>query len=166
MNTKRVVQTGLLIAIEIVMSRFLSIATPIVKISFGFIPIAIAAMLYGPVYAGIAAAAADFIGAMLFPIGAFFPGFTLSALLRGVTYGFLLHNHPTNIKRISASATIICMGINLVLGSLWLSILMKKALFLILPTRVLHNVIMIPIQVITIMAAGKLVESRHDFEVA
>ena len=74
------VQVAALIAIEIVLSRFCSIATPIVKIGFGFVPIAVCGMLYGPVWAGVAGGAADLLGAVLFPIGAYFPGFTLSAV--------------------------------------------------------------------------------------
>lgn len=93
-NTKRMVQVAMLIAVEIVLSRFLSIPTPITKISFAFLPVAIIAMLYGPVYAGIAAALADFIGAMLFPTAPFFAGFTLTAFLTGVIYGLFLHKQP------------------------------------------------------------------------
>lgn len=76
-NIKILVSVSALIALEVILSRFLSIATPVVKIGFGFVPIAVCAMLYGPIWAGAAGALADFLGATLFPIGAYFPGFTL-----------------------------------------------------------------------------------------
>lgn len=51
---------------------------------------------------GIGAAAADFIGMMLFPVGgAYFPGFTISAFLSAGIYGVLLYKKPKNLTRIS-----------------------------------------------------------------
>ena len=82
---------GLLTAVEIVLSRFLSISAWNTKIGFAFVPVVIAAILLGPYRAGIVAALADFLGAVLFPIGAYFPGFTLTAFFMGVIYGLLLH---------------------------------------------------------------------------
>jgi len=82
---------ALLIAMEVILTRFLSIQTPVVRIGFGFLPIVIVAMLYGPVYAGAAAAMADLLGAMLFPIGPYFPGFTFTAFLIGAVYGLFLY---------------------------------------------------------------------------
>ncbi|WP_313470196.1 folate family ECF transporter S component, partial [Carnobacterium sp.] len=58
---------GLLMALDIILTRFVAIETPIVRIGFGFLPVAIIAMLYGPWIAGIAAAITDFMGIMLFP---------------------------------------------------------------------------------------------------
>lgn len=72
-NIRTITHVAALIAIEIVLSRFCSIATPIVKIGFGFVPVAVCAMLYGPVWAGAAGGLGDFIGAILFPIGGYSP---------------------------------------------------------------------------------------------
>lgn len=165
-NTKRLVQTSLLIALQIVLSRFLSIQTPIIRISFAFLPMALVAILHGPAYAAAAGVISDFFGAILFPAGAYFVGFTISALLRGLIYGFFIHKKPTDIKRITAAVSINCLVINLMLNSYWLSIIMAKGIFAILPTRVLHNVLMIPIQAVTIYTAGKLLERQTNFETA
>ena len=83
-NIKRIATLGLLIAMEVVLSRFLSIATPILKISLAFIPVVAAAILYGPVWAGSVAALGDLLGALLFPIGVYFPGFTVTAFISGM----------------------------------------------------------------------------------
>ena len=90
-KVRKITTIALLIAVEILLSRFLSIATPIVKIGFSFLPIAMIAMRYGPLAAGAGYAAADFIGAVLFPIGAYFPGFTATCFLCGIAYGMILH---------------------------------------------------------------------------
>ena len=84
-DVKKLIQISLLIAIEVILTRFCSINTPIVRIGFGFLPIAIIAMMYGPLSAGISYAIGDILGMMLFPTGSFFPGFTLTAFLTPLT---------------------------------------------------------------------------------
>ncbi|MDE6123828.1 MAG: folate family ECF transporter S component [Eubacterium sp.] len=88
-NVKSVAILGILVAAEIIFARF-SIHTWNLKIGFSFVPIVIAAVLYGPIAGGMVAAIGDVISAFLFPVGAFFPGFTLTAFLAGVLYGLFL----------------------------------------------------------------------------
>ena len=68
-NTKLIVTIGLLTAIQIVLSRFLSINAWNIKIGFAFVPVFVAAWLYGPVPAMLVGGLGDFLGAILFPIG-------------------------------------------------------------------------------------------------
>lgn len=88
-NVKSVAILGILVAAEIIFARF-SIHTWNLKIGFSFVPIVIAAVLYGPIAGGMVAAIGDVISAFLFPVGAYFPGFTLTAFLAGVLYGLFL----------------------------------------------------------------------------
>lgn len=154
-KTKRMTHIALLIAVEIVLSRFCSINTPIVRIGFGFIPIAMIGMMHGPLWAGGAAAMADFIGLMLFPTGAYFPGFTLTAFLTGVTYGLLLHR-KNNWRRIILAVGIISLVLNLCLDTLWLYIITGQGYMALLPTRILKCMIMTPVQIVVI----RLISSR------
>ncbi|MCQ4862808.1 MULTISPECIES: folate family ECF transporter S component [Oscillospiraceae] len=150
LDVRAMVQVAALIAIEIVLSRFCSIATPIVKIGFGFVPIAVCGMLYGPVWAGVAGGAADLLGAVLFPIGAYFPGFTLSAVLTGVVFGLLLHRERAAWPRLALAVAVNCLGISLCLSTYWLTILTGSPFLALLPTRIVQNLIMIPIQFIVL----------------
>lgn len=81
LDTRSITALGLLVAVEIVLSRFCSINAWDLKIGFSFLPVAVAAMRLGPLEAAVVAAVSDFVGAVLFPIGAYFPGFTLTAFL-------------------------------------------------------------------------------------
>lgn len=150
LNVKQVVTLGLLIGIEIVLSRFLSISTPMVKIGFAFIPVALAGMLFGPVYAGAASACADFLGAILFPVGPYFPGFTLTAFLTGAVYGAFLYNVPLTKKRVFCAVMIIAVLLNLGLGSLWLQMLLGKSIFVLLPPRIIKCMIVAPLQMVVV----------------
>jgi ECF transporter S component (folate family) len=156
-NPRVIVFMGLFIAMEVVLTRFVSIQTPIVRIGFGFIPIALSSIMFGPVIGGITAMFSDLIGATLFPKGAFFPGFTLSALLGGIIYGICLYKKQITALRVGISVLIIKLLIDLGLNTIWLSILYKKAIIAIFPTRVISNATMFPIQTLLIFLVWRYV---------
>ena len=72
---------ALLVALDIILTRFLSINTQFLRISLGMIPVAIAGIAFGPVWGGLCGAVGDVLGMLIFPSGAYFPGFTLTAAL-------------------------------------------------------------------------------------
>ncbi len=154
-NVKKLVEISLLIALEVILTRFCSINTAILRIGFGFLPIAIIAMMYGPISAGMAYAVGDILGMMIFPSGSYFPGFTLTAFLTGVIYGVVLYKHPKTWGRIILATCLVCLGMNLCLDTVWLHILMGKGFFALLPTRIFKAAIMIPIQTILIQLVWK-----------
>ena len=159
-DVKKLIQISLLIAIEIILTRFCSINTPIVRIGFGFLLIAIIGMMYGPLSAGVAYAIGDLLGVALFPTGSFFPGFTITAFLTGIVYGVFLYNKPKTWPRIIGAVLTVCLVINLGLDTLWLSILMGKGYIALLPTRIMKAVLMIPVQTFIIGIIWKKVVVR------
>ena len=122
---KQLVTLSMLIALEIVLNRFLSINTIGTKIGFSFVPIVIAAFLFGPVSAGVAYALSDFIGAILFPIGPYFPGFTVCAFLMGFTYGIFFYKKQRMglIKNVLMPVIINNVVFGLLINTVWVSIL-------------------------------------------
>jgi ECF transporter S component (folate family) len=166
-NTRIVIFMGLFVALEIVLTRFLSIQTPIVRIGFGFVPIALAAMMFGPLVGGMTAALADIIRMMLFPNGvSYFPGFTLTAFLGGVIYGIILYRKPKSIIRIALSVIIIRLFANIGLDTVWLVFFFNKAAAAIMVPRVITSVIMLPIQTSVIFILwkylGSFIETTFD----
>ena len=152
---QKLVRIALLVAVEILLSRFLSISTPVVKIGFAFVPIALCGMLYGPLPTAAAAALADFLGAVLFPIGAYFPGFTLTAFLTGLVFGACLHRGRFERRRNIVLAVVLnCAVLGLLLNTLWISVLYGTPYPVLLPTRVLQYVILIPVQLSVLCVLG------------
>ena len=121
-RTHRLVVMAMLAAVQIVLSRFLSINLWNLKIGFAFVPIALAGMLLGPVGAGLTGVVADLIGATLFPSGAFFPGFTLTAFITAFGYGFFLHKKQGMGNILGAVLFSEIVG-TILLNTLWISIL-------------------------------------------
>jgi len=88
---KKIVLSAVLIAINIILTRFLAVNTLFLKINFSFIVLVIATLYLGPVYSGIINMIEDFVGPFLVAVGSFNPAFTISAFLRGLSYGLFLH---------------------------------------------------------------------------
>jgi ECF transporter S component (folate family) len=87
-----------------------------------------------------------FFGRYLFPIGTYFPGLTLSAALVGIVFGLFLYKRKEGWLPLAGAVAINCLIISLLLNTYWLTILMGKGFMVLLPVRIVQNLIMIPIQ--------------------
>jgi len=153
-NTRNIVYLAVLIALEIVLNRFLSINTPVVKIGFSFVPIAIAGMLFGPIPAAIVAALADLLGAILFPTGTIFLGITLTAFLKGISWGLFLYKKQS-VLNIVLAVLVDQIVLSYFLNSFWLSILMGAPYASLLATRIVQTAILIPVELVVVFAISK-----------
>ncbi len=163
-SLRTLVRVSMLVALAVVFTRFIAINTLYMKIGFGFVPIVICAILYGPVWAGVAAAVADIIGTFLFPVGAYFPGFTLTAALTGIVFGLFLYNQEKTLARLSLAILINCFGISLLGNTFNLTLLTGTPFLVLLPTRLLQAVVMVPTMFIACgacMAAVKSYRKQH-----
>ena len=146
-SIQSIVVMATLVAMEIVLSRMLSYSVWDMKIGFAFLPVVIAAIVLGPVRAAIVAALADFLGAILFPIGAYFPGFTLTAALVGILYGLFLHKDQPFWK-ILISVSIHQLILSLLMNTYWISVLYDSPFTPLLVTRLLQCAVMIPVELL------------------
>jgi ECF transporter S component (folate family) len=155
----------LLVALAVVLTRILGINVLTAKIGFGFIPIIIAAMCYGPIYAAIIYAMADVIGVLLFPAGAFNPFFTLTAALAGAVWGLILFRKApasqwTTLGLSFLAALINNLVFSLAANSFLIHIFYDVALASLIPTRLIQIAIMIPLQTAFIAVLWKNVVPR------
>ena len=154
-STRTLTTLAMLTALEIVLSRFLSLNAWNIKIGFNFVPVVAAAILYGPIGAGLVAALGDFLGALLFPIGTYFPGFTLTAFLTGCVYGFFLYKEQS-WPRILAAVGINQFILSLFLNTLWISVLYGSPYIPLLATRLIQCVLLSAVQLISIRAIARI----------
>ena len=164
-RTKKIILCALFIATTIVLGRILSIRTPIITIGFAFVPIMLSAIILGPKYSTFIATISDIIGALVFPTGSFFFGFTITAFLTGLTHGLLLYRKKFKIDkwfiiRLVISTVIVAGILNGVLNTIWIIMITKGASKIIITTRVLKQLVMAPVMIITILSIGKLFEDK------
>ncbi|MBQ9648122.1 MAG: folate family ECF transporter S component [Oscillospiraceae bacterium] len=156
-DTKMLATLGVLLAMDIVLTRFLSVSAWNIRIGFGFIPVVLAAMLFGPLPAAIVAALADLLGAILFPTGPYFPGFTLTAFLTGLTFGLLIYKKQS-VRNTVAAVVIVQFVLGLLLNTLWISTLYHSPFVPLLATRVVQSALLSVVQFVTIRVLAKLPE--------
>ena len=168
-TNKKIILTAILLAMLIVLSRFLSIKTPITKISFAFVPTMLCAIWLGPKWTILLNVLGDVIGATLFPSGAFFIGYTISTAVSAAIYGFILYkkepdsyNDKQLLLRLIIATVLVAIVVNMGLNTLWTSITTGKAFWALLVTRIVKQLIMIPIHVIVIFALEKALRKPFD----
>ena len=87
-STRNLILMAALIAMQIILARFLSIqASDILRISFESVPIVLAGMWLGPLSGAIVALIADILGTVLSGYGIWFPPIALGPILVGVISG-------------------------------------------------------------------------------
>ncbi|WP_062532118.1 folate family ECF transporter S component [Jeotgalibaca dankookensis] len=139
---------GLMIAMKVVLTRFLAIETQFVRVGFTFIPTILLAIMYGPGIGFSTGATADLLGFFLFPKGfPYYPGFTLSAAIAPVIYALILYKKPLTVTRLFVASLLVTVFVNVGLNSLWLYILYDQAFRAILPVRLAQNALSLPITV-------------------
>lgn len=158
---KKNILAAMLLAMLIILNRFISIKTEVLVISFTFLPMMLSAIWLGPKYSTIIALLGDFIGAILFPFGPYFPGFTVSSALSGLIYGLFLYNKGNEMSNkkllisLIISSVIQLIFVNIFVTSLWIHILYGKAYLAIMASRTITQLVMIPIHVISIYVLEK-----------
>lgn len=150
---------AMLIAIEIVLSRFCSIQAWNVKIGFAFIAPVTAAILMGPAQAAVVAGVADVLGTLMFPIGSYFPGFTLNSCLNGLVWGLFLHKKPS-IPKAAIAAGINQFIIGLFITTFWISVLYGSPYLSLLPVRLTQACILFVAQFVTISVLQEVLFKR------
>ncbi len=159
-ESKKYILAALLLATFIILDRLITINTQFLAINLSLIPLMLAGMILGWKYSMIIGALGDFIGAIFWPFGAYFPGFTISTALAGLIFGLFLYKDPNKekknfvVKSIS-STVIVLVVVNLILDSIWINIMYKKAIYAFISARIITQIVVFPIYVTSIIILEK-----------
>jgi ECF transporter S component (folate family) len=150
--------------LEVLLTRIFAIFMPTsLRLSLGFLPVAMTAILYGPWWAGVSYALGDIIGMLIFPMGPYFPGFTLTAFLTGMTFGLVLYGKPVTFKRTLVASLIVVVFCNLILDTFWLYLLFDQAVIAMLPLRLVKSVLTLVLQTTLIPLTWNKYISKIDY---
>jgi ECF transporter S component (folate family) len=112
-KTRMIVFIGLLIALDIVLTRLLSFTTPPVgpfsgiRIGFAFVPVVVSAILFGPWIAVLVATLSDVAGFLLLPMnGPLSPLITICQGLVAMIFGLFLYRRKLSLLRISLAVAV------------------------------------------------------------
>ena len=166
MKLKEIILVSLLLASTIIINRFLSINTGILSIGFTFVPLILSEIILGVKKTVLIATLADLIGAFLFPFGPFFIGYTISAMLTGLVYGLFLYQkgefnvNKKFIIRLVLATLIVTLIIHGGLNTLWTILTVKSASVAIIPMRIIKQLIMIPVMILTMLGLTKILKKE------
>ena len=143
---------GAMVALQVILGSIVQIPMLTKQINLGYLPVAVAGYLLGPVGGITVGVLGDFLGAHLFPQGSYNALFTLTAAIVGFVYGWLLYPEnqkwSANFTKTQMQALIIrvilaCVlaaMVNLFLNTLWIQILYVsgKAYWALLISRLIY----------------------------
>ncbi|MPM64543.1 hypothetical protein SDC9_111430 [bioreactor metagenome] len=139
---------AMLLALRIVISAVRIPVADNLNIMFTYLPESLIALICGPVAAPMVGAAGDILGYLMHPDGGFFPGYTLSAMLTGLIYALFLYRARITVLRIALAKLLVNYGVNVLLGSLWSSVMYGKGYLYYFAKSAVKNTIMLPVEII------------------
>ena len=150
-QTKKLAVSALLLAADVILTRILAFNTPLMKIGLGFAATALCAMLYGPWWAAGVAALGDLLGSLLFPTGAYFPGFTLTAACTGAIFGLCLYRRASDWRFPILAAVLNCVLISYLANSAMIAFITGTPYTALLGVRAVQLTVMLPLQSLVLL---------------
>jgi ECF transporter S component (folate family) len=133
-------------------------------IGFAYLPGAVGSMLYGPWAGLVMGFAGDFVSYMVKPVGGYFFGYAISAMLQNFIYSIFLFRRPASLWRVAIAQFLVLVFIYMGLGYLWLQIMagLKTAEFF-TGARLVKNLIQYPIDTALLYGVLRLLPRRYNF---
>ena len=150
-QTKKLAISALLLAADVILTRLLAFNTPLMKIGLGFAATALCALLYGAWWTVGLAALADLLGSLLFPTGAYFPGFTLTAACTGLLYGLCLYGRGQDWKGPILAALLNSLLISYLANTAMISFISGTPYRALLGVRAVQLLVMLPLQTLVLL---------------
>lgn len=154
-NVRMLTLAGIITAASIVLESFpIYLLGTSLKIYFSFLVISLGCYVYGPAVGILVGFANDTLGFLISSFGEpYFPGYLITAMLSGLIYGTLLYRQRITVLRLVVVRLIINYGSNVLLGSVWKSMLYGKGYLYYATSGFIKNTTMLPIEVFLMWAA-------------
>ena len=149
-----------------ILKRLLVIRLPFDKFSFNFVPVMLCAIILGTKYTVLLEVLSDILGCLLFPRGAFFIGYTISAMVVGFIHGGILYPHNGKVScqellpKLVLSTLIVALVVSIGLNTIWRFYTTNIPLRILIPEKVTKQIVMVPLRVVTMYYTVELLENR------
>ena len=149
-TTRKLAISALLLTADVILTRLIAFNTPIMKIGLGFTASALCAMIYGPWWAALIAALGDLLGSLLFPTGAYFPGFTLTAACTGLIFGLCLYRKEPVWHRPVLAAVLNCVLVSYLANTAMICFISGNPYKVMLAARLVQLAVKLPLQIVVL----------------
>lgn len=162
-SVRTITTLAMFAAIAIVLGAFSINAGNYIRIGFSSIPNGLAAYLFGPVAGGIFAGVLDVLKYLVKPTGAFYPPLTLVTLLAGTLYGIFYYKKKITLPRVLVTKFVVMLLCNVILNTMCLADLYGEGFFILLPARLIKNLVMWPIDSVIFWMLAQALERTGAF---
>ena len=150
-SLRKLVLASILVAMQIVLSRYIGVQSQFFQSSFGFVPIACASALLGPLWGSVVAFIADFIGVTIAGTGAYFPLFGVKEILYALIFAAFLYKRKPSAIKAALCVVVQTVFVAIPLTPLWLYIYFSmlgttKAFSVIFMSKITASLIELPIK--------------------
>ncbi len=133
-------------AIQVVLTAFYIPVTDTLRITFSFVVMLLVGTMVDVKTAVLYGFLEDIIAFIAFPSGPFFFGYTLGTMVAMAIYSLFLHKEVTT-KRIILAKTAVTILHNIILNSLWNSLLYSNGFLYYFSLSVPKNLISLPFEI-------------------
>lgn len=137
--------SAMLLALKNIINMFRIKVSNILEIGFSHLVVAVSAMYYGPIMAGICGIVADTLEYIMHPSGPYFPGFAINEFAIGFLYGSFFYKKKITLPRVILARLCVAVLTELMLTPLWLHILYGNAYIALVSARIVTQLIKFPI---------------------
>lgn len=157
---KTLATCAMLIALNIVLGYATLTISSYIRIGFGFVTVPVVSMMFGPLVGCVMGMAQDILAYIIKPTGALLISITMTAGMTGIIYARAFHKKSITFLRVLLTQMVIIIFINIILNSIALAPTVASGLIGIIPSRVIKNIILLPIQSVIIYTILKTTEKR------
>ena len=156
-NVRVLAAVALLIAVTIAITTLYIPLPNNLHVFFDYTPKALCAMVCGPAAALGVGFVMDILGFLARPMGALFPGYTVTTMVSMLIYALGFYNQKLTVPRVAITKLAVNVICNIGLNSLWNSILTGKAFVVFLAGSVTKNLLLWPVEVLVMVLVFRLV---------
>lgn len=155
-DVKFIAFIALMIALKIVIGFIRIPVSENLRITLTFLVVALEATVVGPVAGMVSAVVCDNVSFMLFPDGAYFPGYALTAMLGSLIFSLFLYRKKITITKFIIAKVLNNYIVNVCIGCLWSSMLYGNAYIVYFTSSIIKNTLLLPIEVLLLVVVFNL----------
>ena len=164
-STKYLAIMASMIALKIVVSYWYIPVADNLRILFTFLFVSVESCILGPVAAVVSGMVTDILSFIIHPTGPFFFGYTLSSMAGSLIYALFLYRQKITLWRLAGSKICVNYLVNLLMGSLWSSMMFSKGFYYYFTKSIIKNTVLLPVEIAAMYAVFKIImptlEKRH-----
>ena len=172
LTTQMLVRMSLLIALNIVFERYLSLRIPFagvegLRIGFGSVPVIFAGLFMGPLAGGLVGAVGDLVGFFIGGPMDLICHFTLTAALRGIIPGLVFMiagrgRREVGIFPLFLSVSLVFVLVNILLVPYFIETLFGTFRAVTVPSKIVEAVVSIPVYTVILFTLGRALKGVLD----